>query len=186
MNEPRMLNRAPEPAPRLFGNHPTQGRGTPLASLGTIPRKAVGRPSRQELVIMDYHSVQTTCPYCGVGCQIDLHVKDNEVIRVTGTEDATPNLASTCIKGRFGYDFINHSERLTSPLIKENGKFKEAGWDEALSLVADRLRDIKSKHGPDSIGVFCSAKITNGENYLAQKFARAAIGTNNVDHCARL
>jgi len=146
----------------------------------------IEKPSRFKGRPWEVKKVQTTCPYCGVGCQIDLHVKDNEVIRVTGTEDATPNLASTCVKGRFGYDFINHSERLTSPLIKENGKFKEAGWDEALSLVADRLRDIKSKHGPDSIGVFSSAKITNEENYLAQKFARAAIGTNNVDHCARL
>jgi len=151
----------------------------PVGALIEKPSRFKGRP-------WEVKKVQTTCPYCGVGCQIDLHVKDNEVIRVTGTEDATPNLASTCVKGRFGYDFINHSERLTSPLIKENGKFKEAGWDEALSLVADRLRDIKSKHGPDSIGVFSSAKITNEENYLAQKFARAAIGTNNVDHCARL
>ncbi len=146
----------------------------------------IERPSRYKGRPWEVKKVQTTCPYCGVGCQIDLHVKDNEVIRVTGTEDATPNLASTCIKGRFGYDFINHSERLTSPLIKKNGKFKEVPWDEALSFVADRLGDIKSKHGPDSIGVFCSAKITNEENYLAQKFARAAIGTNNVDHCARL
>lgn len=151
----------------------------PVGALIEKPSRFKGRP-------WEVKKVQTTCPYCGVGCQIDLHVKDNEVIRVTGTEDATPNLASTCIKGRFGYDFINHSERLTSPLIKENGKFKEVPWDEALSFVADRLGDIKSKHGPDSIGVFCSAKITNEENYLAQKFARAAIGTNNVDHCARL
>jgi formate dehydrogenase alpha subunit len=130
--------------------------------------------------------VQTTCPYCGVGCQIYLHMKDGKVIRVTGVEGAAPNFGSLCVKGRFGYDFIGEPERLTTPLIRENGVFKEASWDEALSLVAEKLSEIKNVHGPDSIGIFSSAKITNEENYLAQKFARAVIGTNNIDHCARL
>ncbi len=130
--------------------------------------------------------VQTTCPYCGVGCQIDLHVKDNKIVRVTGVEGAAPNFGSLCVKGRFGYDFIGDSERLTTPLIRENGAFREASWDEALSVVARTLGEIKARYGPDSIGVFSSAKVTNEENYLAQKFTRAVIGTNNVDHCARL
>ena len=130
--------------------------------------------------------VRTTCGYCGVGCQIDLHVKDNQVMKVTGLKDIAPNHGSLCVKGRFGYHFINSPERLKTPLIKENGEFKEASWDEALDLVADRLNDIKSSHGPDSIGVLTSARVSNEENYVIQKFARAVIKTNNVDHCARL
>jgi predicted molibdopterin-dependent oxidoreductase YjgC len=129
---------------------------------------------------------RTTCSYCGVGCQIYLHTKDNSVIKVTGVEDVGPNYGSLCVKGRFGYDFINDPGRLRSPLIKENGKFREATWDETLDLVAERLKEIKDRSGPDSIGVLCSARITNEENYLAQKFTRTVIGTNNVDHCARL
>jgi predicted molibdopterin-dependent oxidoreductase YjgC len=91
-----------------------------------------------------------------------------------------------CVKGRFGYDFINDPARLKTPLIRENGTLREASWEEALGLVSTRLNEIKNKSGPDSIGVLCSARITNEENYVAQKFTRAALGTNNVDHCARL
>jgi predicted molibdopterin-dependent oxidoreductase YjgC len=130
--------------------------------------------------------VRTTCSYCGVGCQLYLHVHYNKVVKVTGVEDVPPNFGSLCVKGRFGYDFINSSERLTSPLIKENGEFRKASWDEALSLVAGKLGEIKEKYGPDSIGVLTSARITNEENYIVQKFARAALKTNNIDHCARL
>jgi predicted molibdopterin-dependent oxidoreductase YjgC len=130
--------------------------------------------------------VRTTCSYCGVGCQMYLHVKDGKVVKVTGVEDAAPNYGSLCVKGRFGYDFIHDPERLKTPLIKKKGKFHEASWDEAQDLVAERLKDIKAESGPDSIMVLSSARITNEENYLAQKFARAVIGTNNVDHCARL
>ena len=90
------------------------------------------------------------------------------------------------MKGRFAYDFINDPGRLKSPFIKENGTFREASWEEALDLVAKKLNQIRNDSGPDSIGVLCSARITNEDNYLAQKFSRAAIGTNNVDHCARL
>jgi predicted molibdopterin-dependent oxidoreductase YjgC len=113
-------------------------------------------------------------------------VSDNKVVKVTGVEDVGPNYGSLCVKGRFGYDFISDPERLKAPLVRENGNLREASWDEALKLVADRLKEIKEKSGPDSIGVLCSARITNEENYVAQKFARAAIGTNNIDHCARL
>jgi len=130
--------------------------------------------------------VRTTCSYCGVGCQIYLHVQDGKVIKVTGVEDVGPNYGSLCVKGRFGYEFINHEERLTRPLIKENGEFREASWDEALEHVAQRFKKVREKNGSDSIGVFCSARMTNEENYVAQKFTRAALGTNNIDHCARL
>ncbi len=129
--------------------------------------------------------VRTTCSYCGVGCQIELQVKDNKVVKVTGV-DEPPNNGSLCVKGRFGFDFIGAKDRLTTPLIKENGKFREATWDEALDLTARRLTEIKEQYGPDAIGVLTSARVTNEENYLANKFARAVIKTNNIDHCARL
>jgi predicted molibdopterin-dependent oxidoreductase YjgC len=131
-------------------------------------------------------SVRTTCSYCGVGCQIDLHVKDNRVVQVTGAEETAPNFGSLCVKGRFGFDFIGSPERLTKPLIRENGVLRESTWDEATALVALRLGEIKTAHGADSIGVLISARITNEENYIAQKFTRAVLQTNNIDHCARL
>jgi NADP-reducing hydrogenase subunit HndD len=129
--------------------------------------------------------VRTTCPYCGVGCQLWLHVKDNRIVKVTGVEDGRPNLGRLCVKGRFGYDFIHSPERLTTPLIKENGEFREASWDEALDLVAKRFSEIKEKHGPNALaGVSCARSI-NEDSYQMQKFFRAVIGTNNIDHCAR-
>ncbi len=133
--------------------------------------------------------VLTTCTYCGTGCTLELNVKDNRVVGVTSNRDeefSPVNKGALCVKGRFGWDFVNSPDRLTTPLIKENGEFREASWDEALDLVASRLSDIKQKHGPDSMAVFTSARATNEENYLAQKFTRAVLGTNNVDHCARL
>jgi len=121
-----------------------------------------------------------------VGCQLYLHVQDNKVVKVTGVDEVPPNFGSLCVKGRFGYNFIGSPERLTDPLIKENGGFRKATWDEALSLVAGKLSEIKEKHGSDSIGVLTSARITNEENYIIQKFTRAVLKTNNIDHCARL
>src|SRR6056297_2042769 len=129
---------------------------------------------------------RTTCSYCGVGCQLELHVKNNRVIKVTGAEGTPPNKGSMCVKGRFGFDFINSDERLTTPLIKEDGEFRKATWNEALNLTAQRLGEIRDEYGSDSLGVLTSARVSNEENYLAQKFARAVLKTNNVDHCARL
>jgi len=107
------------------------------------------------------------------------------VIRVT-SDQQTINEGWLCVKGRFGFSFINSPDRLKTPLIKKNGVFVEASWEEALSAIADRMRAIKERHGPDAIGGFASARCTNEENYLFQKFMRAGVGTNNVDHCARL
>lgn len=134
----------------------------------------------------EVEKVRTTCSYCGVGCQMYLHVKDNRVVKVTGVEEAGPNYGRLCVKGRFGYDFLGHPDRLKKPLIREKDTFREATWEEALNLVSENLIRIRETSGPDAIGVLTSARITNEENYLAQKFARAAIGTNNIDHCARL
>jgi predicted molibdopterin-dependent oxidoreductase YjgC len=129
--------------------------------------------------------VRTTCSYCGVGCQMDLHIKGNKVVKVTGA-DIAPNHGSLCVKGRFGYDFINSDERLTTPMIKDKGRHRPASWDEALNLVALKFKKIRDTHGGDAIGVLTSARVTNEENYIAQKFTRAVLKTNNVDHCARL
>jgi formate dehydrogenase major subunit len=129
--------------------------------------------------------VRTTCPYCGVGCQVWVHAKGNRIVKVTGVKGAQPNLGRLCVKGRFGYDFIHSPERLTTPLIKENGDLREASWDEALDLVAGKIKEVKAKYGPDALaGVSCARSI-NEDSYNMQKLFRAVIGTNNIDHCAR-
>ncbi|MDP2952822.1 MAG: molybdopterin-dependent oxidoreductase, partial [Chloroflexota bacterium] len=134
----------------------------------------------------EFREVRTTCSYCGVGCQLELNIKDNRMVKVYGVEDAPANRGHLCVKGRFGFDYVHHPERLTTPLIKRNGKFEPASWDEALNLVAARLKELKAKYGSDALAGLSSAKCTNEENYLFQKFVRASLGTNSVDHCARL
>jgi len=132
--------------------------------------------------------VHTTCPYCGVGCQMDVLVRDGVIYRVEGRFDNQVNFGNLCVKGRFGLDFVHAADRLREPLIRTNRseEFRQTTWDHALDTVAGRLEEIVSKYGPDSVAVFASAKMTNEENYLIQKLTRAVIGTNNVDHCARL
>ena len=130
--------------------------------------------------------VITTCPYCGVGCQIELLVQDNRIVRSNGVDGVLPNDGRLCVKGRFGYDYVGDSERLTKPLIKRNGKFEEISWDEAVKIAGQKFSDIKKKYGPDSLAGYSSAKCTNEENYLFQKFIRIAFGTNNIDYCTRL
>ncbi len=127
---------------------------------------------------------KTVCTYCGVGCSFDVWTKDRQILKIEPTEGPT-NGISTCIKGKFGWDFVNSSDRLTKPLIREGGKFREASWDEALRLVARRLAEIKASSGPDSLAFISSSKCTNEESYLMQKLARAVIGTNNMDNCSR-
>lgn len=131
--------------------------------------------------------VQTVCGYCGVGCNLflNVHKKTGKLVKVTSQVGTVPNNGNLCIKGRFGYDFVHHPDRLTDPLVKRNGKFEKATWDEALDLVAGKFSEIKSKHGPQSIACIGSARCTNEENYLMMKFARAVVGTNSVDMCAR-
>jgi formate dehydrogenase alpha subunit len=127
--------------------------------------------------------VLTTCPYCGVGCQLELLVKKGRIIGVSPKGDGTVNQGQACVKGKFGIvEYVHHTERLTFPLIRKNGNFVEATWDEALDLIAERMGNYNS----NEVAVIASAKCTNEENYVAQKFARVVLGTNNVDHCARL
>jgi len=129
--------------------------------------------------------VKTTCTYCGCGCEMELNVVLNRLTGVTPSNGGV-NKGALCSKGRFGYEFVNHPDRLTTPMIRSNGKWTEAHWDEALDYVSERLVDILSKHGPDAVGALSSARCTNEENYLFQKFVRGVLGTNNIDHCARL
>ncbi len=157
------------------------GECVQLCPTGAIREKLDVRTPRH----WEMERVQTTCSYCGVGCQLDLWIHDGRIVNVTGS-DAVPNFGSTCVKGRFGHSYVQASDRLTRPLIKRDDEFVEVGWDEALDEVTKRLNAIKKEHGPDAIGGLSSATCTNEENYLFQKFIRACIGTNNVDHCARL
>lgn len=140
------------------------------------------------MTISSDHVTRTTCPYCGVGCQMNLHVKDGAVYRVSAPFDAAPNYGNLCVKGRFGVDYTTHPRRLTTPLIRdgERGNFREATWEEALNFVADRLSQIVQQYGGDSVATYACAKATNEDNYVFQKWVRAIMKTNNVDHCARL
>jgi len=128
---------------------------------------------------------RTTCGYCGVGCQLDMWVHRNKLVKVEGA-DIVPNYGSTCVKGRFGHTFVNRDDRLKTPLVRKNGKLVEATWEEAIALVAKKISTIRDEFGADAVAGLSSARVTNEENYLFQKMMRAAIGTNNVDHCARL
>lgn len=136
---------------------------------------------------IDLRKIRTTCPYCGTGCNIDLYVDPaNRVVKAGGSKEGPVNYGRTCVKGRFGYDFIHSPDRITTPLIKKKGEFVPATWDEAYDLIATKFTEIKEKYGPDSLGVFTSSRSVNEDNYLLTKLARAVFGTNNVDNCARV
>ncbi len=148
---------------------------------GALTEKAmIGKGRKWEM-----KKVRTTCPFCGVGCNFDLNVKDGKVIGVTGNPNSPVNGRHMCVKGRFGTDYIHSPKRLTKPLIKKNGEFVESSWDEALDLVASRLGEIKNKYGGEAIASLSSARCTNEDNYVLQKFMRAVLSSNNIDHCAR-
>jgi formate dehydrogenase alpha subunit len=153
----------------------------PTGALVPKLRQHKGRP-------WEFKRVATTCSYCGVGCQFYLEVKDDHIVQATSKWDAPANHGWMCVKGRFGWDYVHHPDRLTQPLIRreKGGALEPASWDEAIGLIANRLGAIKAESGPQAFGVLTSAKCTNEENYVVQKFTRAVLGTNNVDHCARL
>jgi len=153
--------------------------------VSVCPVGALMPKSQHEFRYWETKKVRTTCAYCGVGCQIDFYVKDGVIV------DAKPangpsNQGLLCVKGKFAYDFVNHKDRITKPLVRKNGKLVETSWEEALQVVADKILEIKKEFGPDAIAGFSSARTINEDNYMFQKFLRAAVGTNNVDHCARL
>ena len=148
----------------------------PVGALTEKPMNGIGAPDKK---------VKTTCPFCGVGCNFDLNVKEGRVIGVTSNLTSPVNGRLTCVKGRFGTDYIHSPERLTTPLIRKNGELVAASWDEALGLVAEKFQRIKQEQGGDAVAALSSARCVNEDNYLMQKFMRAVIGTNNIDHCAR-
>jgi formate dehydrogenase major subunit len=146
--------------------------------------QAIGDKRLEELNVAD-----TTCGYCAVGCRFDLYSDGEEILaaRPTAEEDAPVNGISTCVKGKFGYDFVNSDDRLTTPLVRDgSGEFREATWDEALTRVAEGLGGIREQYGGEALSVIASSKATNEENYLMGKFARQVLGTNSVDNCNRL
>jgi predicted molibdopterin-dependent oxidoreductase YjgC len=135
---------------------------------------------------MDFKIIPSTCSYCGTGCGVLFQVLEGQLIDTIPMKTHPVNQGKLCIKGWNLHEHVVSDKRLTSPLMKKDGELQETTWDEAIKASADRLKAIINDHGPDSVAVLASAKITNEENYLAQKFARAVVGTNNVDHCARL
>src|SRR5207244_1732034 len=147
---------------------------------------AILQASEAEEAMREHRSrkTKTGCTYCGVGCSFDVWTKDRHILKVA-PEHGPANGISTCVKGKFGWGHINSDDRLTTPLIREGDKFRQASWDEALSLVTRRLSEIKANEGSDSLAFISSSKCTNEESYLMQKLARAVIGTNNVDNCSR-
>ena len=176
-----------------------RGVNTKVATLGDKPiaesvcescgecveRCPVGALARKDNVLPAAREVKTVCPYCGVGCGIYLGVRGDKIVSARGDRESPVNKGHLCVKGRFGHDFVNHPDRLTTPLIKRDGEFVEADWDEALDLIATKFTEVQEKHGPEALAGLSSARVTNEDNYLFQKLLRS-LGTNSVDHCARL
>lgn len=132
------------------------------------------------------HDVMSICCYCGCGCGLYLHVEDGRVVGSAASRNHPVSKNNLCVKGWHVHEYIHHPDRLTEPLMRKNGTLTPCSWDEALDATAQAFMRIKAEHGSDLIGVLTSAKCSNEENYLLQKFTRAVIGTNNIDHCARL
>lgn len=146
-----------------------------------IDKKGKGKGRPYEL-----KKVRTTCSYCGTGCNFDLNIKDGKIVKVTSAYDAPVNHGSLCIKGRYGYDFIQSFERIKAPLIRKDDRLREVSWDEALEYAAQKFKTLLKKYGPNSIGGFSSSRCTNEENFLMSKFVRTCFKSNNVDNCARV
>ncbi len=150
----------------------------PTGALNVTRSLNKGRPK-------DWTQVETTCPYCGVGCQMTLNVHNDEVVRVTSDTEKLPTFGNLCVKGRFGYEFINSPDRLQQPMVRKGDELVETSWDEALGTAADALKRIVAEHGPNSVGFVSSCRCTNEENYLMQRMSREIFGTHNIDQCAR-
>ena len=166
----------------LFGDSSCVSCG---ACAHTCPTDAISDVFQSKSAIAD-EKIRTTCSYCGVGCNLEIAVKDNKVLSIDTPKDTEVNAGHTCLKGRYAFGFYNHKDRLTSPLIKKDDKFEKVTWEEAYSFIKNKLVQIKKNYGPDAIAGISSARCTNEENYVFQKMIRAVIGTNNVDCCARI
>jgi formate dehydrogenase major subunit len=156
------------------------------ACVSTCPTGALDEAAFKAKETLD-QTVTSTCAYCGVGCSLEVHVRDKEVVAIDPALDGPSNVGHTCVKGRFAHQYARSKDRLTSPMMRRtDGTWREASWDEAMGFVASKLTDIKKKHGPDAIAFISSSRCTNEENYVLMKLVRAAIGTNNVDNCSRV
>lgn len=144
------------------------------------------KPSRYQGRVWETTRVESICGYCGVGCTVEYRVKDGRIISTGAPIGRGVNGGNLCAKGRYGWSFTHSPDRLTAPLVRRDGKLVEVTWDDAVRVVADNLARIRDEHGPGAVGGLASAKCTNEENYLFQKLLRTAIGTHNIDHCARL
>lgn len=153
--------------------------------VSVCPVGALVPKSKEKFRYWETSPVRTTCSYCGVGCQMDLLVKDNKIVEIQPAMGPS-NEGLLCVKGKFAYNFIGHPDRLKAPLIRKNGKLEEGTWEEAYELISSKIAEAKETLGPNSVAGLSSARCTTEENYLLQKLMRAVVGTNNVDHCARL
>jgi formate dehydrogenase major subunit len=166
----------------LFGDSSCVSCG---ACAHTCPTDAISDIFKSKSADVD-KKVRTTCSYCGVGCNLEASIKDNKVVSIDTPKETEVNAGHTCVKGRYAFGFYDHPDRLRTPLIKRNGKFEKATWDEAYEFIKNELNRIIKDHGPDAIAGISSARCTNEENYLFQKMIRAVVGTNSVDCCARI
>ncbi len=166
----------------LFGDSSCVSCG---ACAETCPTAAISDMFQSKAVKAE-QKVRTVCSYCGVGCNLEVSVKNNAVLSIRAPWDAEVNQGHTCLKGRYAFRFYNHPDRLTTPLIKKDGQFVAATWDEAYDLIASKIKTTVAQYGPDSFAAISSSRCTNEENYLTQKLARAVVGTNNIDCCARV
>ena len=166
----------------LFGDSSCVSCG---ACAHTCPTDAISDIFKSKSADVD-KKVRTTCSYCGVGCNLEASIKDNKVVSIDTPKETKVNAGHTCVKGRYAFGFYDHPDRLRTPLIKRNGKFEKASWDEAYEFIKNELNRIIKDHGPDAIAGISSARCTNEENYLFQKMIRAVVGTNSVDCCARI
>jgi len=158
------------------------GQCVNVCPVGALTEKSVKNKVRE----WELKKVKTTCPYCGCGCSLELNIKDNKIVKVTGNDDGASNKGNLCIKGKFGWEFVHSKDRLTTPLIRKDGSLTPTTWEEALTYTADKFKELKAKYGGDSLCTLSSARCTNEDNYIMQKFTRAVMQTNNIDHCARL
>ncbi|HMT54928.1 MAG TPA: molybdopterin-dependent oxidoreductase, partial [Saprospiraceae bacterium] len=149
------------------------------------PTSAISDVFESKSVAVD-QKIRTVCTYCGVGCNLEVSVVNDRVKSIQAPYDAEVNQGHTCLKGRFAFSFYEHPDRIKTPLLRKNGELVPVSWDEAYRFIADKLTEIKHQYGPDAIAGISSARCTNEENYLMQKFIRAVIGTNNIDCCARV
>lgn len=188
VNAITLSNRGPETTIATAGQRSLIDTSCELCGgcIDTCPTGALIEKKAPALTPLETVKTRSTCNFCGVGCQVDLHTHNNRLVKITSPPvGETVNDGNLCVKGRFAYDFVHHDDRLTEPLIRrDDGQLHPASWDEAIKTAAEGLMRIRDKHGPNALGFVSSSRCTIEENYLMQKLSRAAFGTNNIHQCA--